>query len=123
MSENGTPGQQTILTASPCFLGFGLLSLEELIYFPIPSTGVISTGYTVLCFFRKILSTRFKSVSFDIKRYTGTENGISLLGLLRLEELISFPIPSTGGNPPADRFMALFRQALQTLLDSSRQTP
>ena len=34
---------------------------------------------------------------FDRKRYTGTENGISLFGFLRLEELIAFPISPIDG--------------------------
>ena len=51
---------------------------------------------------------RQKTVHRDRKRCN------SLVGLLRLAELISFPIPSIGGNPPVYRFMRISRGIADT---------
>ena len=66
-------------------------------------------------FFREVLRTDRKIVSFDRKRYTGTGNNVQLLGSLRLEKLISFPIPSTDRKSAGSPFMLFYRG--QTLLD------
>ena len=57
----------------------------------------------------------------DRKRYTGTKNGMSLCGLLRLQENISFPIPSTGEKSTGIPFYGFFREVLWTHLEFSKR--
>ena len=99
-----------------------LLSLEGLIGFAKPSAGVKSTGYTVLCFSSRGIADTFKIVSFDRKAYAGTENGIQLLSLLSLEELMYFANRQLASNLPGTPFYVCLREVFKTSLQLCRST-